>query len=155
MGVLRRRFCADMIGGKVIYLFLDGLGYDACAGVSSLQCCWLAVGVRNILLLSLAARCWETMLVCMSSMFAFMSAVVTVQGSEGMFVVYRELLNVVGLFSRCEVLCVVYLCSGCEGYCAFVWLAMHVIVNVSVWEGCWFSHADVYVRVMCASRASS
>ena len=39
MGVLRRRFCVDMIGGKGIYLFLVGLGYDACAGVSSLQCC--------------------------------------------------------------------------------------------------------------------
>ena len=39
MGVLRRRFCVDMIGEKGIYLFLVGLGYDACAGVSSLQCC--------------------------------------------------------------------------------------------------------------------
>ena len=39
MGVLRRRFCVDMIGGKGIYLFLVGLGYDACAGVSSLQSC--------------------------------------------------------------------------------------------------------------------
>ena len=56
---------------------------------------------------------------CMSRVFAFMSAVVTVQGSVGMFVVYRELLKVVVFISRCEVLCVVYLCSGCEGYCAF------------------------------------
>ena len=39
MGVLRCRFCVNMIGGKGIYLFLVGLGYDACAGVSSLQCC--------------------------------------------------------------------------------------------------------------------
>ena len=39
MGVLSRRFCVDMTGGKGIYLFLVGLGYDACAGVSSLQCC--------------------------------------------------------------------------------------------------------------------
>ena len=31
MGVLRRRFCVDMIGGTGIYLFLVGLGYDACA----------------------------------------------------------------------------------------------------------------------------
>ena len=57
---------------------------------------------------------------CMSRMFAFMSAVVTVQGSVGMFVVYRELLKVVGFISRCEVLCVVYLYSGCDGYCAFL-----------------------------------
>ena len=56
---------------------------------------------------------------CMSRMFAFMSAVVTVQGSVGMFMVYRELLKVVGFISRCEVLCVVYLYSGCDGYCAF------------------------------------
>ena len=48
---------------------------------------------------------------CMSRMFAFMSAVVTGQGSVGMFVVYRELLKVVGFISRCELLCVVYLYS--------------------------------------------
>ena len=34
---------------------------------------------------------------CMSRMFAFMSAVVTVQGSVGMFVVYRELLKVLNV----------------------------------------------------------
>ena len=45
----------------------------------------------------------------MSCMFVFMSAVVTVQGSVGMFVVYRGLLKVVGFISRCEVLCVMYL----------------------------------------------
>ena len=47
-----------------------------------------------------------------------MSAVVTVQGSVGMAVVYRGLLKVVGFISHCEVLHVVYLCSGCDGYCA-------------------------------------
>ena len=52
--------------------------------------------------------------VCMSHMFAFMSAVVPVQGYVGMFVVYRELLKVVGFISRCEVLCVMYLCRGCN-----------------------------------------
>ena len=55
----------------------------------------------------------------MSGMFVFMSAVVTVQKSVGMFVVYRELLKIVGFFTRCEVLCVVYLCNGCDGHCAF------------------------------------
>ena len=39
MGVLKHRLCEDMIGGMGIYLLLVGLGYDACAGVSSLQCC--------------------------------------------------------------------------------------------------------------------
>ena len=75
--------------------------------------------MRSNLLLSLAARCWETMLVCMSCIFAFMSAVVTMQGSVGMFVVYRELLKVVGSISCREVLYVVYLSSGCDGYYAF------------------------------------
>ena len=46
MGVLIRRSCVDMIGRKGIYLFVVGLGYDACAGC-----------VRSILLLSLAAKC--------------------------------------------------------------------------------------------------
>ena len=43
------------------------------------------------------------MIVCMSRMFAFMSAVVTVQGSVEIFVVYRGLLKVVGFISRCKV----------------------------------------------------
>ena len=42
------------------------------------------------------------MLVCMSFMFAVMSAVVAVQGSVGMLVVYRGLLKVVG-FIMCYV----------------------------------------------------
>ena len=54
MGVLMRRFCVDMIGGKGIYLFLVGLGYDSCAGVSATDLRWV---VRSILLLPLAARC--------------------------------------------------------------------------------------------------
>ena len=91
MGVLRRRFCVDMIGGKGIYLFLVGLGYDACVrGKFSSVLLTCGGCVRSILLLSLAARCWETIVVCMSRMFAFMSAVVTVQGSVGMFVVQKS-----------------------------------------------------------------
>ena len=43
--------------------------------------------MRSILLLSLVARCLETISVCMWRMFAFMSVVVTVWGSVGMFVV--------------------------------------------------------------------
>ena len=35
IGVLKRRFCVDMIGGTEIYLFLVGLGYDASAGVGA------------------------------------------------------------------------------------------------------------------------
>ena len=44
-------------------------------------------GVRSILLLHLVARCLETIDVCIWSMFVFMSVVVTVWGSVGMFVV--------------------------------------------------------------------
>ena len=42
-------------------------------------------GVRSILLLPLAARCLETIYICIWRMFVFMSVVVTVWGSVGMF----------------------------------------------------------------------
>ena len=44
-------------------------------------------GVRSILLLPLVARCLETVDVCIWRMFVFMSVVVNVWGSVGMFVV--------------------------------------------------------------------
>ena len=44
-------------------------------------------GVRIILLLSLVARCLETIDVCIWRMFVFMSVVVIVWGSVGMFIV--------------------------------------------------------------------
>ena len=44
-------------------------------------------GVRSILLLPLVARCIETIDVCIWRMFVFMSVVVIVWGSVGMFVV--------------------------------------------------------------------
>ena len=44
-------------------------------------------GVRSILLLPFVARCIETIDVCIWRMFVFMSVVVTVCGSVGMFVV--------------------------------------------------------------------
>ena len=44
-------------------------------------------GVRNILLLPLVARCLETIDVCIWRMFVFMSVVVIVWGSVGMFIV--------------------------------------------------------------------
>ena len=43
-------------------------------------------GVRSILLLPLVARCLDTY-VCIWHMFVFMSVIVTVWGSVGMFVV--------------------------------------------------------------------
>ena len=50
-------------------------------------------GVRSILLLSLVARCLEPIYVCIWRMLVFMSVVVTVWGSVGMFVVYRPFLK--------------------------------------------------------------
>ena len=44
-------------------------------------------GARSMLLLSLVARCLETIDVCIWRMFVFMSVVVTVWGYVGMFVV--------------------------------------------------------------------
>ena len=44
-------------------------------------------GVSSILLLPLVARCLETIDVCIWRMFVFISAVVIVWGSVGMFVV--------------------------------------------------------------------
>ena len=52
---------------------------------SELQMC--GGGARSILLLPLVARCIETIDVCIWCMFIFMSIVVTVLGSVGMFVV--------------------------------------------------------------------
>ena len=64
--------------------------------------------MRSILLLPLVARCLETIDVCIWRMFVFMSVVVTVWGSVGMFVVYRPLLKIVGFWSlgSVEVCCV-------------------------------------------------
>ena len=44
-------------------------------------------GMHSILLLPLVVRCLETIDICIWSMFVFMSVVVTVWGSVGMFVV--------------------------------------------------------------------
>ena len=44
-------------------------------------------GVRSILLLPLVARCLEIIAVCIWRMFVFISVVVTVRGSGGMFAV--------------------------------------------------------------------
>ena len=44
-------------------------------------------GVRSILFLPLVARCLDTIDVCIWRMFVFLSVVVTVWGSVGMFVV--------------------------------------------------------------------
>ena len=49
-------------------------------------------GVRSILLLPLVARCLETIDVCIWRMFVFVSVVVTVWGSVGMFFIGNHVL---------------------------------------------------------------
>ena len=55
--------------------------------------------MRSILLLPLVARCIETIDVCIWRMFVFMSVVVNVWGSVGMFVVLRPLLKIVAFLA--------------------------------------------------------
>ena len=57
------------------------------AGSISSELLMCGGGVRSILLLPLMARCLETLDVCIWRMFVFMSVVVIVCGSVGMFVV--------------------------------------------------------------------
>ena len=71
-------------------------------------------GVRTILLFPLVARCLETIDVCIWRMFVFMSVVVTVWGSVGMFVVKNS-----GFLSLGVLKYVVCLCRGCDGCCVF------------------------------------
>ena len=75
--------------------------------------------MRSILLLPLVSRCLETIDVCIWRMFVFMSVVVTVWGSVGMFVVSRPLLKIVCFFSLGVLKYVVCLCRGCDGCCVF------------------------------------
>ena len=63
-----------------------GKGATSEAGKISSELLVYGGGVRSILLLPLVARCLETMDVCIWRMFVFMSVVVTVWGSVGMFV---------------------------------------------------------------------
>ena len=69
--------------------FCSELGKGATSGRGSLSSEQIMCGggVRSILLLHLVARCLETMDVCIWRMFVFISVVVTVRGSVGMFVV--------------------------------------------------------------------
>ena len=70
-------------------------------GSISLEFLMCGGGVRSIVLLSHVARYLETINVCISRIFVFMSVVVTVCGSVGMFVVYMQLLKKVFLALEC------------------------------------------------------
>ena len=87
MDVFWRRLCVSVIWGRKICLFWVGHGCDEWGGEVSTELLMCGGGVRSILLLPLVARCLETIDVCVWRMFVFMSLVVTVWGSVGMFVV--------------------------------------------------------------------
>ena len=87
-------------------------------------------GVRIIVLLPLVARFLETIDVCMWCMFVFMSVLVIVWGSVGMFVVYHPLLKRV-FFSLGVLKYVVCLCNGCW---VFVCIVRRGAVGARVWE---------------------
>ena len=76
-------------------------------------------GVCSILLLPLVARFLETIYVCIWCMFVFMSVVVTVSGSLGMFVVYSAVVEDSGFLSLGVLKYVICLCKGCDGCCVF------------------------------------
>ena len=87
MDVFWRRLCVSMIEkGDLSVLSWAWVRRVRRGSLSSelLVCCG---GVRSILLLPLVDRCLETIDVCIWCMFVFMSDVVTVWGSVGMFVV--------------------------------------------------------------------
>ena len=84
-------------------------------------------GVRSIL--PLVATCLETIDVCIWRMLVFMSVVVTVLGSVGMFVVQRLLLKIVSFFSLGVLKC---LCRGCDECCVFY-------LYCEVWNCFWTS----------------
>ena len=62
--------------------------------------------MRSILLLPLMARCLETIDVCIWRMFVFMSGVVTMWGSVGMFVVAAVVKESVFKHWSVEICCV-------------------------------------------------
>ena len=87
MDVFWRRLCvSDLRKGDLFVLSWARVRRVRRGSISSeLLVC--GGGVRSILLSPLVARCLETIDVCIWCMFVFMSVVVTVWGSVGMFVV--------------------------------------------------------------------
>ena len=74
-------------------------------------------GVRSILLLSLVARCLETIEVCIWRMFVFMSVVVTVLCGNVCCV--AAVVKNSGFLSLGVLKYVVCLCRECDGCCVF------------------------------------
>ena len=72
-------------------------------------------GVRSILLLPLVARCLETIDVCIWRMFVFMSVVVTVWGSVGMYV-FLGCTRTCVCGCDCDVICIGHDLNRCTGW---------------------------------------
>ena len=88
MDVFWRRLCVSMISGMENLFVLSWARVRRVRrGSLSSELLMCGGGVRSILLLPLVARCLETIDVCIWRMFVFVSVVVTVWGSVGMFVV--------------------------------------------------------------------
>ena len=103
-------------------------------------------GVCSILLLPLVARCLETIDVCIWHMFVFMSVVVTVWGSVGMIVVYRQLLKIVFLALECWSMLWMWWMLCFLLYCMWV-----LYVSVSSCRCCMFVSCVHHVAVLNAA----
>ena len=86
MDVFRRRLSVSMRKGDLFVLSSARVRRVRLGSLSSELLVW-GGGVCSILLLSLVARCLETIDVCIWRMFVFVYVVVTVWGLVGMFVV--------------------------------------------------------------------
>ena len=87
MDVIWRRLCKSVLKKGNLFVLSWASVRRVRRGSISAELLMFCGGVRSILLLPLVARCLETIDVCIWRMFVFMSVVVTVWGSVGMFVV--------------------------------------------------------------------
>ena len=87
MGVFWRRLCMYDLKKDDLFVLSCASVRRVRRGSFSSELLMCGGGVHSILLLPLVAKCLETIDLCIWRMFVFMSVVVTVWGSVGMFVV--------------------------------------------------------------------
>ena len=85
--VLASTLCKYILKKGDLFVLSWARGQRVMRGGLSSELLMCGGGVRSILLLPLVAKCLETINVCIWRMFVFMSVVVTVWGSVGIFVV--------------------------------------------------------------------
>ena len=88
MDVIWRRLCKYDLRKGDLFVLSWAMGRRVRRRSMSSELLMCDGGVRSILLLPLVARCLETIDVCIWRIFVFLSVVVTVWESVGMFVVY-------------------------------------------------------------------